>query len=317
MRITRRHVLSAALGGALSSSAAAAPGRRVSITIDDGPVVGDGGDLERFRKISAGLIGCFQAEQVPVVLFVNERQLNVPGQRDARADVLREWRDAGFEIGNHTYSHPDPNRVPLWQYQDSIVQGEIITRRLLAESGKKLVWFRHPFLHTGTTAEIASGIQSFLDQRGYRVAPVTVDYADYSFAGVYSRFLRSGDAATAQKVYQAYMEQVDAGFEEAEKLSQELLGYELPQILLIHCNELNSISLRDSIARMRKRGYSFVTLDEAMKDPAYQRKDDYLGAEGITWLRRWALASGKPQAPRLGLPAWIRDLPRNPPARTR
>jgi len=49
-----------------------------------------------------------------------------------------------------------------------------------------------------------------------------------------------------------------------EKLSNELFGYELPQILLIHCNELNSISLRQSIDRMRKRGYQFITLEEAM-----------------------------------------------------
>ena len=48
----------------------------------------------------------------------------------------------------------------------------------------------------------------------------------------------------------------------------ELFGYEVPQILSIHCNELNATTLRDSVARLRARGYAFITLDEAMKDPA-------------------------------------------------
>src|SRR5262245_51868806 len=81
--------------------------RRVAITIDDGPVVGDGRDLAKFQQISAGLIGSFSAEKVPVTIFINERQLNVHGQRDARAEVLVQWMDAGFNLANHTYSHPD------------------------------------------------------------------------------------------------------------------------------------------------------------------------------------------------------------------
>ena len=62
--------------------------RRVAITIDDGPVVGEMGDLDRFQRISNGLIGSLAAEKVPATIFINERQLNVPGQRDARAAVL-------------------------------------------------------------------------------------------------------------------------------------------------------------------------------------------------------------------------------------
>ena len=73
-------------------------GRRVAITIDDGPVVNEMSDLGNFQRITNGLIGSFQVEKVPVTIFVNEAQLNVPGQRDARAAVLDQWLDAGFEL---------------------------------------------------------------------------------------------------------------------------------------------------------------------------------------------------------------------------
>jgi peptidoglycan/xylan/chitin deacetylase (PgdA/CDA1 family) len=288
-----------------------AAGRRVAITIDDGPVVGAMSDLEFFQRVSTGLIGSLKAEQVPATIFINERQLNVQGQRDARAEILVQWLDAGFDLANHTYSHPSLNRVALRDFQDDLIRGEVIMRALLQERGRKLEWFRYPYLHSGTAPDIHQGILDFLEQRHYRVAPVTVDYADYSFAGVYTRLLRRGDTATAEKVKQAYLEQVDLGFDYSEKASQELFSYELPQILLIHCNELNSVTLRDSIGRLRKRGYSFITLEEAMKDSAYQRPDTFAGPGG-SWLNRTATSMGKKitSATQPQFPKWITDLPR-------
>src|SRR5918997_993418 len=114
--------------------------RRVAVTIDDGPVVNEMQDLANFERVSSGLIGALQAEQVPATIFINERQLNVPGQRDARVAVLERWLDAGFELGNHTYSHPSANNVPLWQFEDDVVKGEVITQSLLERRGRGLLW---------------------------------------------------------------------------------------------------------------------------------------------------------------------------------
>ena len=310
--ISRRQIIAATLAAGLRANGQG-PARRVAITIDDGPVVGQMQDLESFQRISTGLINSLQEEKVPAMIFINERQINVHGQRDGRAAVLTQWLDAGFDLANHTYSHPSLNRVPLWQFQDDVVRGDVIVRALLQERGKKLVWFRYPFLHSGTTPEVHQGILDFLEQRGYRVAPVTVDYADYNFAGVYTRLLRAGDQEVADRVKQAYLDQVDVGFAHAETVSKDLYGYELPQILLIHCNELNSISLRDSIARIRKRGYTFITLDEAMTDKAYQRPDSFTGPGG-SWLSRTATAMGRPLEPGSGprIPQWVADLVKRP-----
>ena len=311
--MTRRHVLAAPFLAGMHAAAQTPPGRRVAITIDDGPVVGEMRDLGNFQRISSGLISSLQAEKAPATIFVNERQLNVPGQRDGRAAVLDQWLDAGFELANHTYSHPSLNRVPLWQFQDDIVRGDVIMRPLMERRGRKLVWFRYPFLHSGMDADTHQKVMDFLEQRNYRVAPVTVDYADYSFAGLFTRLLRAGDQSTAEKVKLAYLDQVDVGFEHAENVSRDLFGYEPPQILLIHCNELNSVALRDSIGRMRKRGYSFITLDEAMTDKIYLRPDTFAGSGG-SWLSRTAIHMGRPLAPNSGpqLPGWIQDLLNQP-----
>ena len=285
------------------------PVRRVAITIDDGPVVGEPSDLGSFQRVTNGLIGSFQAEKVPVTIFINEQQLNVHGQRDARAAVVDQWLKAGFDVGNHTYSHRSANNVPVAEFLDDVIKGEVIMEPLLKQHGKALIWLRYPFLHSGTTAEVHDVIVNFLDRRGYRVAPVTVDYADYSFAGVYRRELRAGNIDVAEKIKQAYLDQVDVGFDRAERASVQVFGREIAQILLIHCNELNSVSLRESIRRMRERGYQFISLEEAMRDEVYARPDTFAGSGG-SWISRSARALGKEltfggQPP---LPDWIQEL---------
>jgi peptidoglycan/xylan/chitin deacetylase (PgdA/CDA1 family) len=302
---TRRQFLAAA-GVIAAYGQTPAPARRVAITIDDGPVVGEMKSLANFERISAGLIESCRAEKIPVTVFINERQLNVPGQRDGRAAVLEKWLDAGFDLGNHAYSHASANRVSAWQFQDDIVRGDVIMRPLIEARGRKLVWFRYPYLDSGQTTEVHQAIMDFLEQHQYRVAPITVDYKDYMFAGPYSRTLAAGDKEKAEKIRQAYLELLDTGFEEAERASREIFGYELPQILLIHCSEMNSVSLRDSIAKMRKRGYAFITLEEAMNDPAYHRPDSFV-SRGGSWLERSALALGKPRPRGMEalVPKWV------------
>jgi len=310
----RSFALAAGLAFAVLGAASAqspAPGRRIAITIDDGPVVGELKDLERFQRISAGLISSLQAEKVPATIFINERQLNVEGQRDARAAVLVQWLDAGFDLGNHTYSHPSMNEIPLWQFEDNVVKGEVVMRPLIEERGRKLVWFRYPFLDCGKTPEARQKFADFLEQHHYRVAPVTVDYKDYMFAGPYSRMLRAGNPDVAEKIRQAYLDSIDVEFGEAERISRELFGYELPQILLIHCSEMNSVSLRDSIAIMRKRGYSFITLEEAMKDAAYAGPGKYNG-DGGSWFDLTGDTIGKPVTDDSEgrVPKWVTELAR-------
>src|SRR5512132_176318 len=121
-----------ALLAALSAAAAqdTPTSRKVAITIDDGPVVGELKDLGNFQRIARGLLSSLEAEKVPATIFINERQLNVQGQRDGRAAVLAQWLDAGYDLGNHTYSHSSLNRVPVWQFADDLVRGEVIMRSL-------------------------------------------------------------------------------------------------------------------------------------------------------------------------------------------
>ena len=283
----------------------AAVNRQVAVTFDDLPA--PQGELEDMRGITSRLLASLKRNGVPVVGFVNERKLYSRGEVDERTALLRAWLDAGEELGNHTFSHISLRRAPLAAYEEDIVRGETVTRMLLEERGMKLRYFRHPFLWTGETPEYKEGLAKFLAARGYTVAPVTIDNDDYIFADAYFRAKKRGDAETAKRVADAYVPYMEAVFDFFEKLSVETFGREVRHVLLLHANEINADRFDDLAAMMKRRGYAFVTLEEALKDPAYA-EPDALYKSGVSWIHRWRASKGLPEKREPRSPKFVADL---------
>jgi peptidoglycan/xylan/chitin deacetylase (PgdA/CDA1 family) len=287
-KMVRAFLLSTLLASALAAQTAAAR-RQVAVTFDDLPA--PQGELEDMRRITARLLESVKRNKVPAVGFVNERKLYRRGEVDARTELLRAWLDAGLELGNHTFSHINLRNAPLEEYKEDVLRGETVTRMLLAERGMRLRYFRHPFLFTGETPEYKRGLAEFLAARGYTVAPVTIDNGDYIFADVYFKAKRRGDAVTAKRVADAYVPYMESVFEHFERLSAETFGREVKHVLLLHANEINADRFDELAAMLARRGYAFVTLEEALKDPAYA-EPDALYRNGASWLHRWRTAKG-------------------------
>lgn len=307
-----------ALVSTVSKGAEIAPSipspRTLAVTIDDLPappraVVSN--DPAALAAVTKRLLAALAARSVPAVGFVNEGKLDVEGesaeQRAARVEVLRLWTAAGLELGNHTYSHKSLNRTPLEEFEADVVRGEPVTRGLLAEKGRTLRYFRHPFLQVGLELDKRRAFEKFLAERGYTVAPVTVDNDEYVFAFVYADALRRGERERAAKVAADYLDYMEGVFAFVEEVSRNLTGREIAQVLLVHANELNADHLGALLDRVAARGYRFVKLEEALRDPAYALPDDYVGNWGISWLHHWEITAGKQRSPSPDPPAWIQQ----------
>jgi peptidoglycan/xylan/chitin deacetylase (PgdA/CDA1 family) len=269
--------------------------RKVAVTIDDLLINSLRNDLTTQTTITRKLLRAIRSHRVPAIGFVNESQLVSNGQRDEkRVALLRSWLDAGLDLGNHTYSHPDINRIPLDAFKEDVIRGEEVTSGLLKARGRTLRYFRHPFLHAGNKIETKREFEKFLAERGYLIAPVTIDNSEWIFARAYENALMRGDKLMARRVAEAYFPYMDEKFAYFEQQSRALFGYEMKQVLLIHSNALNA-DYFDKLAQMiEKRGYQFISLDEALTDKAYSSPDEYAGPAGITWIHRWAMTAGKP-----------------------
>ena len=278
----------------LSASAQTSqPSRSMVITFDDLPYVGiEQGKLSNARRATTKILRALRLKRVPVVGFVNEGPLQVAGEVDARIALLQQWVDAGMTLGNHTYSHADFNKLTIEQFQDEIVRGEVVTRRLMQSRPSYQLYFRHPYTHTGDTQTKKEAIENFLAARGYKVTPHTIDGQDYVFNGCYVRALRKGDRATARRLREAYLDFTIAATDAAERISVLVFGREIPQTLLVHANDVSADSFDELLSRLTARNYRFVSLDEAMSDPAYQTKDTYVTNFGPSWLWRWMTSKG-------------------------
>jgi peptidoglycan/xylan/chitin deacetylase (PgdA/CDA1 family) len=272
--------------------------RTVAVTVDDLPGAEPGtdhatGNLKELEKINHAIPAALRSHHVPAIGFVNEWKLQVPRERDARTALLQMWLDAGLTLGNHTYTHFDFQTTPLAQYEDDTIRGEVVTRSLLAEHGQTEKYFRHPFLNTGPTAEAKAAFEAFLKDRGYRVAPVTVDVSDYMFNDIVGESIEKRDKKLGAKAKKEYLAYADTVFDYEEQASRDLFQREIPQVLLIHDSALNAEYLDALLAQLEKRGYKFISLDDALADPAYATPDLYVGPLGISWLTRWKFAFGQ------------------------
>lgn len=294
------------------SAQAQTPTRTMAVTIDDLPYVrmSDAPYLPSAQTATAKILSTLKKYKVHAVGFVNERQLDYGNDREARTALLRQWVQSGMTLGNHTYSHPDFNRLTVAQFQEEIEKGDLVTRELMKSRRPYQLYFRHPMTHTGDTLEKKQAIEKFLAARGYKVTPHTVENSDFIFNVGYAQAMEKGDLELARRLREAYLDFTIAATEFAEKISPQLFGREIPQILVIHSNDINADCLDELLRRLAERGYKFETLDKVLADPAYQTKDTFVTNFGPTWFFRWSKSkgmnldfSGDPDPPN-----WVMDL---------
>jgi hypothetical protein len=55
--------------------------------------------------------------------------------------------------------------------------------------------------------------------------------------------------------------------------------------------------ISDVIETLKERGYSFITVEEALADPAYLTEEKYVGSDGLSFIDRVAATKGLPFNP--------------------
>jgi peptidoglycan-N-acetylglucosamine deacetylase len=259
--------------------AGAAQQRTVAITVDDLPFVGPPASAVAGN---GALLRALREHHVPVTGFVIRKQVEGLGADGPR--ILQEWRRAGFDLANHSYSHRNMNDLTVQEIEREIVRGQ-------AGLGKPR-FFRFPMNHTGDTKEKHDAVAAFLAKRGYELATCTIENSDYLFSRAFVDLQAKGDAAGLERVRREYLEYTEFEIDYFAGLGKRVFGYEPPEVMLLHANPLNAELAGQVLALFEKRGYQFVTLAEAQSDPAYRTPDTYITKFGPMWGYRWAQERG-------------------------
>ena len=267
----------------------------IAITVDDLPDHGSKPVAGMTRVgIERAEIAALKAHNVPQAWgFVNAHGL--VGEPDSIV-VLKEWRAAGFPLGNHTYSHMALSKSTIEAWTADLEEGEPILDDLMA--GENWRFLRFPFLDGGNASNHDAAI-AYLNAHHYRIADVSVSFSDWAYTDTYNRCLTKGDQATIAMMKARYMDGVRTEIARMKVMSQEVYGRVIPQVLLTHIGGFASVMLPQVLDELDKAGAHYVTLEQAESDPAYAETDARAG-EGTVMERtageKGIVLSGLPPA---------------------
>ena len=206
-----------------------APGKIV-LTFDDGP------DPDYTPRI----LDILKREHVPAAFFV------VGSMAEKNIQILKREYDEGFEIGNHTFFHPDISTISLQR-----VNLELNATRKLIESvtGRSTIMFRPPFnadAEPQTLAEVIPVAES--RKQSYITIGESIDPWDWQ------------PGVTADSIVARTIKQKDAG-----------------SMLLLHdaggdTRDETVKALPEIIHYFKSHGYTFTTIADVL----HKTKDDLM-----------------------------------------
>lgn len=257
--------------------------QRVAITFDDLPLNGDLPPGVTRVQIARDTLAVLKARHVPPVYgFINAKKLE--GDADA-AEALKLWA-AAEPFGSHTYGHMDLNANPAEAFESEIDENEPALE-LLAGKDSNWHWLRYPYLREGDTVEKRRAVRAFLQSHGYRVAQVTLDWEDYLWNSAYARCAAKNDAKSVAWLKSSYLEIEGSYLDLGRDLAKLVYGHDINHVLLLHLGAFSSTILPNAFDLMEKKGFKFVTLEEAESDPAYMGDPDVGSKYGGTMLELW------------------------------
>ena len=284
-----RYIKGPALGG--SPTEAPSNGNpEVALTFDDLPAHGPlPNGLTRADTAKSIIKALQDAHSPPVYGFANAKRLE---EDPSTGQVLQLWRDAGFPLANHTFSHMGLNSNSLNAFEQDLLADEPTLQKYMGDQDWH--WLRFPFLQEGDTAEKHRAIAAFLKEHGYKVAEVTLSFGDYAYNEPYVRCLAKNDQEGIEQLKRSYMSGAAESLAQGEKMSNLVYGRDIKHVMLLHIGAFETVMFPHLLELLNQRGFKLVTLQEAENDPAYASDPDLPSNWGGTFLQQMMLAKHIP-----------------------
>ena len=237
----------------------------IAITLDDLPFVGtnsnDPGNVIRTHDRFMNIIQALQKYQAPATGFVIAGAIG-----KGQWELLNAFRDAGYGLGNHTYSHENLARISAEKYILNLDKAD----KRLAQIMTSPKYSRYPYLAEGYGVK-KQEVLDYLVAHQYVIAPVSIDSKDYQFNARFLRYSWRIRTQHLQEIKRDYLAYIWKQTLRAEKIAN---GKPVKQIILMHSNLLNSLCLEDVLKMYQEHGYRFISLTEALELPASQVADN-------------------------------------------
>jgi len=241
----------------LLTNICSAQDRLIALTIDDLPFVGESKNFHLNM-----IIDSVKASAIPATGFVIAGKISPENW-----ELLRKFREAGFGLGNHTLTHANLNKVDTETYIQEIEKADKILLPVLTEPK----YFRYPYLAVSKGVK-KDMVADYLISKNYQVAPVTIDSKDFIFNQLLLSVKENERRAFLEVLKPCYLNYIWQQTLQAEEHNRQARKPDQTQILLVHANLLNAYVLPDIINLYKENGFTFVSLQGALKTFGKQSK---------------------------------------------
>jgi peptidoglycan-N-acetylglucosamine deacetylase len=251
---------------------------KIAITFDDLPTLSHGLlSKEQQAQYFYRIVDILDKYEIKCLGFVLGKLVN-----NENKQLLSEFCRRGHELGNHSYNHYDLNKVSSYDYCTDIMQGGSVVDSFQCSTK----YFRYPLLHRGNKQSKKDSVSLYLDNNGYIVVPVSIDNDEVMFNLKFVKAFVAGDTLQAGIIGEEYLKHMISKTRYYDQLALQINGKQIPHILLLHMNFINSFYLDELIEWYISDNREFISVDEALKDPFYEREDKYIGNKGLSFIER-------------------------------
>jgi peptidoglycan/xylan/chitin deacetylase (PgdA/CDA1 family) len=260
---------------------------QIALTFDDLPVHGPIPTGQTPQSVGRDLILALTRAHVPAYGFVNGHW--TVEQRQT-LDILKDWRAAGFLLGNHGWSHRHLSEMAVEEFGQEIARNEPLLQQLAGGSDWR--WIRYPFLDEGKDKAQVAAARQVLAAKGYKIADVTMDFGDWQWTAPYARCRAANDDASIAQLERMYLSAASEAITFYRGLSHQLYGRDIPYVILLHESAFEGRMAPQLIKLFRSAGFRFVSLPVAERDPYYKDRVDPALPPGPAGLVNHAFAAG-------------------------
>jgi len=250
---------------------------RICITFDELPA-SESFDARNQQVTMQLIMDTLKAHNVRATGFVIGK--NIEGDYD----LLGKWLNDGHRLGNMSYSFSDLHEIGIEQFLIDIRKGNEALETMLSGFGQQPRYFRYPYLHYGKDQKAREYVSAFLEDHGMTVVHTTVVVEDYLYNLSLQKMGDYPDSLALVQLMNEYINHVIDQVETTNTLSNKILGRSCRHILQLKANRLNSLFLGELLTAFEKDGYTFITIDEALKDKLYDMPEAYFGSRGVGYL---------------------------------
>lgn len=211
------------------------------------------------------------------------------------ASILDDWAAAGHHVGNHTHSHPLLNDTSAEDFIHDVSVADALLAPWIAKAPVRA--FRHPLDLWGNTEAKRVAVNAHLEALAYRSADVTSWYYEWEWDRAWRRLLATGEAEAAEALKGEFLDYAAAQVRHDAATCREVFGHDVVGVGLAHNVAFFGEVAEAFFRRLAAEGVEFVSLEEAMADPAYARTGSVVTDAFQVYQVKIGAADGRDVAP--------------------